>query len=70
MRTRKVLQVAAAAAAIGLGAVACTHVQPSLGQYAIVTGHGALSTQQVKQVVLPGDSVNQEDGTTVSVLPR
>lgn len=69
MRTRGVLTLAAATAVIGLGAAACTHVQPSLGQYAIVTGHGALSTQQVKQVVLPGDSVNQEDGTTVWYFP-
>jgi hypothetical protein len=69
MRTRKVLPLAAAAAAVGLGVAACTHVQPSLGQYAIVTGHGALSTQQVQQVVQPGESVNGNDGTTVWYFP-
>ena len=56
-------------AGIALVAAGCTHVQPSLGQYAIVTGHGALSTQQVKDVVLPGDSINSEDGTTVWYFP-
>jgi hypothetical protein len=69
MKTRRVLPLAAAVVAAGLGLAACTHVQPSLGQYAIVTGHGALSTQQIKQVVAPGDSVNQEDGTTVWYFP-
>lgn len=57
------------AVALALAIAACTHVQPSLGQYAIVTGHGALSNQQVMQVVQPGDSVNQGDGTTVWYFP-
>ena len=68
MRTRRVVLPAVVAAA-ALGLAACTHVQPSLGQYAIVTGHGALSTQQVQDVVLPGDSINGNDGTTVWYFP-
>lgn len=62
--------ILAAGAAVLAGALAaCSHVQPSLGQYAIVTGHGALSNQQVQDVVSPGDSVNQGSGTTVWYLP-
>jgi len=69
MRGRTRFLGATAVAGIALAATACTHVQPSLGQYAIVTGHGALSTQQVLDVVMPGDSINQQDGTTVWYFP-
>lgn len=67
--TRTVLPAMSMVAVAALGVSACSHVQPSLGQYAIVTGHGALSTQQVQDVVLPGESINGNDGTTVWYFP-
>ena len=67
-RTKTVLAIAGTAVT-GLALAACSHVQPSLGQYAIVTGHGALSTQQVEDVVSPGDSINQDNGTTTWYFP-
>ena len=47
MKRTRIALATAGAAVTGLALAACSHVQPSLGQYAIVTGHGALSTQQV-----------------------
>ena len=55
---------AAGAAGMMLGAAACSHVQPSLAQYAIVTGHGNFSNQQVLDVVSPGQNVHLGSGTT------
>ena len=69
MKYKRLALAAAGIAAAGFALSACTHVQPSLGQYAIVTGHGTLSTQQVQDVVGPGDSINQGDGTTVWYFP-
>jgi hypothetical protein len=60
---------------IGAGAVAvlllaaCSSIQPSVGQYAIVTGHGNLSNQQVLQVVAPGQQVHLGSGTTTWYVP-
>src|SRR5262249_7032071 len=66
---RRLLAAGAAVAATGLLAPACTHGQPSLRQYAHLTGHGALSPQPVQDVVVPGDSINGNDGTTVWYFP-
>jgi hypothetical protein len=58
------------AATVSAGAVsllalaACSHIQPSIAQYAIVTGHGNFSNQQVLDVVQPGDNVHIGSGTT------
>lgn len=64
-------KLAALTAIAGAGIVlsACSSVQPSLGQYAIVTGHGNLSTQQVEAVVLPGDQIHLGSGTTTWYFP-
>ena len=69
MSRTKIAAAVAGVAVTGLALAACSHVQPSLGQYAIVTGHGALSTQQVEDVVSPGDSINQGNGTTTWYFP-
>lgn len=69
MSRTKIALAVAGAVVTGLALAACSHVQPSLGQYAIVTGHGALSTQQVEDVVSPGDSINQGSGTTTWYFP-
>lgn len=69
MKRTKIATAVAGIAVTGLALAACSHVQPSLGQYAIVTGHGALSTQQVQDVVGPGDSINQGGGTTTWYFP-
>lgn len=69
MKRTKTILAAAGVAVTGLALAACSHVQPSLGQYAIVTGHGALSTQQVEDVVSPGESINQGNGTTTWYFP-
>jgi hypothetical protein len=50
--------------AISLAACAGSHVQPSLGQYGITTGHGNLSSQQVQNVAAPGSDVHLGSGTT------
>jgi hypothetical protein len=44
-------------------------VQPSIGEYAIVTGHGALSSTQVQQVVQPGVTYTTGSGTTDWFVP-
>jgi hypothetical protein len=48
---------------------ACSSIQPSVGQYAIVTGHGNLSSQQVLRVVAPGQQVHLGSGTTTWYVP-
>lgn len=68
MRYRKTA-LAAGGMLAAIGLAACTNVQPSLGQYAIVTGHGSLSTQQVESVVSPGDQVHLGSGSTVWYFP-
>lgn len=42
----------------------CSHIQPSIAQYAITTGHGNFSSQQVLDVVSPGDNIHIGSGTT------
>lgn len=52
-------------AALSVLAAACTsEVQPSVAQYAITTGHGNFSNQQVIAVTAPGDNVHLGSGTT------
>jgi hypothetical protein len=55
----------AAVIAGGLALSACSSdVIPSVAQYAITTGHGAFSNQQVLDVVAPGQNVHLGSGTT------
>jgi hypothetical protein len=57
--------LAAAGAAVALLASACSsEIQPSIAQYAITTGHGNFSNQQVLNVTSPGDNVHLGSGTT------
>lgn len=69
MRKVKIAAALAAAAVGGTLLAACSSIQPSLGQYAIVTGHGNLSTQQVQAVVSPGDQIHLGSGTTAWYFP-
>lgn len=59
----------AAAVAVAAGLSACSHVHPSLGEYAITTGHGQFSSQQVQAVAGPGSNVNLGNGTTSWYFP-
>lgn len=71
MRIRK-RRLALAGAGLALGSLmlaACSHAQPSLGEYAIVTGHGLDSNQEVQQVVQPGVSYTTGSGTTTWYVP-
>lgn len=61
--------IALAGAAALAGLAACSNIQPSLGQYGIVTGHGALSNQQVQKVVSPGVKYDTGSGTTTWYVP-
>ena len=48
-----------------LATSACSsNVQPSIAQYAITTGHGFFSNQQVLNVTAPGDQAHLGSGTT------
>lgn len=48
---------------------ACSSVQPSVGQYAIVTGQGQFSNQQVEDVVAPGGHIKVQNGWQAWYLP-
>jgi hypothetical protein len=59
-----------AALAVALLASGCgSNIQPSLGQYAITTGHGVLSSQQVETVAQPGTQLHVGSGTTTWYVP-
>jgi hypothetical protein len=63
----KRLRIAGAVAAgIGLLTMAAcsSEIQPSVAQYAITTGHGNFSNQQVLDVVSPGENIHLGSGTT------
>jgi hypothetical protein len=61
----KLIAAAAVMAAGGLALAACSsEIQPSIAQYAITTGHGNFSDQQVLDVVSPGQNVHLGSGTT------
>jgi hypothetical protein len=69
----KIRRGSLAGAAIGAGALAliagCSSVQPSIGQYGIVTGQGSFSNQQVKDVVDPGAHIKVSGSDTEWYLP-
>jgi hypothetical protein len=48
---------------LALLSTACSSVTPSIGQYAIITGHGAFSNQQVIGVAAPGEHLKVNGGT-------
>jgi hypothetical protein len=64
---------AGAIASVGLPAAmlltGCSSVQPSIGQYAIVTGHGPFSNQQVKDVVAPGNKIHVSSNDVTWYIP-
>lgn len=68
-RSLRALALVLVAAGAALAASACSTVQPSVGQYGIVTGHGALSNQQVKSIVDPGQQVHVGSGDTIWYVP-
>jgi len=65
---KRALLIAAGAAAAALFAAGCSSITPSVGQYAIGTGHGAFSNQQVLTVVPPGGHV-KINGVTAWYIP-
>jgi hypothetical protein len=67
MRIRAVTAATGVAAAVALAG--CSHIQPSLGEWAITTGHGATSTQNVKAVTAPGHKTYLGNGTTSWYFP-
>lgn len=69
MRMKRPILAAAAAALGAVALAACSQAQPSLGELAIVTGHGSLSNQQVQQVVQPGVRYTTGSGTTTWYVP-
>lgn len=70
MRRRlRLIGLAAVVLVAGIIAAACSSVAPSVGQYAVVTGQGAFSNQQVLQVVNPGIRAHVGNGDTIWYLP-
>lgn len=64
-RLRRLLIMVAALLSLGILISACgSEIQPSIAQYAITTGHGTFSNQQVLNVTAPGDNVHLGSGTT------
>lgn len=64
-RPWRIAAVVAAGGAALLANTACgSTIEPSIAQYAITTGHGTFSNQQVLSVVAPGDNVHLGSGTT------
>ncbi len=59
----------AAAGAVVSALASCSHVQPSLGEWAITTGHGTFSNQDVIHVTGPGHRINIGSGTTTWYVP-
>lgn len=72
---KKYLKIALSVLATGGAAAmitACSQsvaVQPSVGQYAFVTGHGALSTQKITAVYGPGVRESVNGGSVVWYVP-
>lgn len=66
-RVKQALAIAAAGASLSLAA--CSHIQPSLGEWAITTGHGSFSNQDVIHVTGPGHRINIGSGTTTWYIP-
>ncbi len=61
---------AGAVAVSGAALAACSvAVQPSVGQYAIVSGHGAFSNQKVTAVYGPGARASVNSGSTIWYVP-
>lgn len=58
-----------AAVAGGILAACSVAVEPSVGQYAMVTGHGALSNQQLQAVYGPGARASVNDGSIIWYVP-
>lgn len=71
MRIKKFLAGLGIAGATALGVSACAGVavEPSIGQYAFVTGHGALSSQQLNAVYGPGERRSAGNGSIVWYVP-
>ena len=70
MKRIRTAATAAAAALAGGILVACSvAVEPSVGQYAFVSGHGALSSQQLTAVYGPGARASVNDGSTIWYVP-
>lgn len=64
-RCMRIAALVAALATGGLALSACSsEIQPSVAQYAITTGHGNFSNQQVLDVVSPGENIHLGSGTT------
>lgn len=68
-RGRMAAAVTAAVAAGSLLLASCSHVRPSLGEYAITTGHGTFSNQQVIHCTAPGGNTKLGNGTTSWYFP-
>jgi hypothetical protein len=65
MRIKPLIAAVAVAGAGMLAVSACgSEVIPSIAQYAITTGHGNFSNQQVLSVASPGENVHLGSGTT------
>lgn len=71
MKKGRRLAAVAAVAVVGLLSTACagSHIHPSLGEYAITTGHGYFSSQDVINVASPGQNVKLGSGTTTWYFP-
>jgi hypothetical protein len=70
MTGKRMAATAALVTALVLGGAACSsHVQPSLGEWAITTHHGLLSNQEVEHVTPPGHKAVLGNGTTSWYFP-
>jgi hypothetical protein len=65
----RTLALAVGVTGFALLGAACSHIQPSLGEYAITTGHGTFSNQDVIRVTSPGHRANIGSGTTSWYFP-
>lgn len=59
----------AALASVGILSACSVAVQPSVGQYAFVSGHGALSSQKLTAVYGPGARASVNGGSTIWYVP-
>lgn len=70
MKIRKIGKWLGAAAVVAAGATACSvAVQPSVGQYAFVSGHGTFSNQKVTAVYGPGARASVNSGSAIWYVP-
>jgi hypothetical protein len=70
-RGKRIIAAAVSMAVIAMASAGCagSHIHPSLSEFAITTGHGYFSNQDVINVASPGQNVKLGSGTTTWYFP-